>query len=235
MGVPIKGVQKTTLVDFSPYVATTVFLGGCCFRCGFCHNPELVINTDKTPTMPEEEFFEFLEERKGFADGVCVTGGEPTIHKELPQFLKKIKERGFKVKLDTNGTNPDMLKQLIDEGFLDKVAMDIKGRPEDYDAVAGVKVDIDKIKKSVEILRSSDIDYEFRTTLLPDFHTKEDLIKIGEWLEGSKKMVLQKFENTKPLVEKEFQMKKQYMLKDYIRFRELLKPYFKEVKLNFLE
>jgi pyruvate formate lyase activating enzyme len=235
MGVPIKGVQKTTLVDFSPYVATTVFLGGCCFRCGFCHNPELVLYHDKLPTTPEEEFFKFLEERKGFVDGVCVSGGEPTIHKDLPEFLKKIKDAGFKVKLDTNGTNPDMLKELLENNILDKVAMDIKGKQEDYDEIAGVKVDIEAIKKSVELLKNSKIEYEFRTTLLPDFHTKEDMLEIGKWLEGSKKMVIQKFENAKPLVKKEFQTKKQYLLKEYIDFREMLKPYFKEVKLNFLE
>ena len=113
--------------------------------------------------------------------------------------------------------------------------MDIKGKPEDYKDITGVEVDVEKIKQSVTILKGSDIDYEFRTTLLPDFHTEESMVKIGEWLKGSKKMVIQKFENSKPLVKKEYQLKKQYMLNDYINFRELLKPYFEEVKLNFLE
>lgn len=235
MGVPIKGVQKTTLVDFSPHVAATVFLGGCCFRCGFCHNPELVVGHESLPTTSEDELFEFLKSREGFIDGVCVSGGEPTVNKELPEFLKKIKALGLKVKLDTNGTNPEMLRELINSKILDKVAMDIKGKPEDYDEITGVKVDISKIKESVEILKNSDIDYEFRITLLPDYHSQEDLITIGEWLKGAKLMVLQKFENVKPLINKEFQTKRQYMLNDYISLRESLKPYFKEVKLNFLE
>jgi pyruvate formate lyase activating enzyme len=235
MGVPIKGVQKTTLVDFSPHVAATVFLGGCCFRCGFCHNPELVVGHESLPTTSEDELFEFLKSREGFIDGVCVSGGEPTVNKELPEFLKKIKALGLKVKLDTNGTNPEMLRELIKCKILDKVAMDIKGKPEDYDEITGVKVDISKIKESVEILKGSDIDYEFRITLLPDYHSQEDLITIGEWLKGAKLMVLQKFENVKPLINKEFQTKRQYMLNDYISLRESLKPYFKEVKLNFLE
>jgi len=188
----IGGLQKLTLVDYPGKIAATVFLIGCNFRCGFCHNPEL-IDSSKKEVISEKEFFDFLKERKGLLDGVCITGGEPTIVSDLFNFIKKIKDLGFLVKLDTNGSNPEILKELINS--LDYIAMDVKTSMKKYNKAVGKEIDLNNINKSIDLIKDSNIDYEFRTTVIPGLVDKNDIIEIGKWLKGVKKIVLQQFRN----------------------------------------
>lgn len=195
----ITGLIKTTLLDFPGKVACTVFTYGCNFRCSFCHNARLV--TEENPDIiTEDEFFSFLSKRQGILDGVCVSGGEPTLQKDLPEFIRRIKEMGFAVKLDTNGYEPEILKSLIDNNLLDYVAMDIKTSPEGYSEICGTPIDIEKIKKSVSILKEGKVDYEFRTTCVKQYHTQGDFEKISQWLEGDSKYFLQHFEDSGYLI-----------------------------------
>ena len=207
--IEIGGLQKTTLIDYPGHIAATVFLIGCNFRCPFCYSSELVLpeKIKEQPRISEKEFFNFLEERKGLLEGIVICGGEPTIHKDLPDFIKKIKELGYLVKLDTNGFNPEMLKKLIDEKLIDYVAMDIKAPKEKYEIAIGVKVDIKKIEESIKILKEEKVDYEFRTTVVPAVHTKEDIIKIAKWIKPAKKYYLQNFRAEKTINPKFKQIK----------------------------
>ena len=189
----IHGLQKMTLLDFPGHVACTVFLGGCDFRCPFCHNFELVDGSEK-PIMDDSELLSFLESRTALLDGVAITGGEPCLHKDLPELIKEIRAIGYPVKLDTNGYHPELLKQLIDEGLVDYVAMDIKNSPEKYALTCGLdEMDLSPIKKSIDILMNSGIDYEFRTTVIKEFHEEEDFHKIGELIGGARAYFLQRF------------------------------------------
>ncbi len=179
----IAGLQKMTLLDYPGKVACTVFLQGCNFRCPFCHNASLLGAGEDTP-ISEQEFLAFLGKRRGLLDGVCVTGGEPTLCAELPELLKKIKELGFAVKLDTNGSRPAVLKQLVMGGLVDYVAMDIKNCPDRYRETAGCSgLELSKIEESMVFLMEGELDYEFRTTVVQELHTAEDMKKIGQWFE----------------------------------------------------
>lgn len=198
----IAGFQKLTLIDYPGHIATTVFTVGCSFRCPFCHNPELVGN-DKYNIAhvdnQEKDFFQFLKTRKGKLEGVCITGGEPTIQPDIIDFIKKIKKMGFLVKLDSNGTRPDVLRKVIKEKLVDFISMDIKNSPEKYDHTTGVKGDIERIKLSVELIMSSGLPYEFRTTVVPGLHTERDIIKIARWIEGAESYWLQIYREDKIL------------------------------------
>ena len=196
----ISGLQKLTLLDFPGRLAATVFLGGCNFRCPFCHNASLVLAPAECENIGEEELFSFLASRKGKLTGVCVTGGEPTLYPTLKDFIKRIKEMGLAVKLDTNGTNPELLSELIEEGLVDYVAMDIKNAPEKYSLTAGCEVDIEKVKKSVSLLLSEKVDYEFRTTVVKELHSEEDFLRISEWISGAKRYFLQTFKDSGDLI-----------------------------------
>ena len=184
-----------TLLDFPGHVACTVFLGGCDLRCPFCHNYELA--TGKVPpVMEEEELFAFLSKRKGLLDGVAVTGGEPCLHRDLPELLTRIRELGFAVKLDTNGTHPDMLREILERGLADYVAMDIKNSPGKYAFTAGMAAEPDfvsAVRESVRILMESGTDYEFRTTVVDELHEVQDFEEIGRWIRGAKRYFLQCF------------------------------------------
>ena len=193
----ISGLQKTTLLDFPGKVACTVFLAGCNLRCPFCHNASFVTSIPDA-MMEEGEFFAFLRKRQGILDGVCVTGGEPTLRKDLPDFIAKIKSLGYAVKLDTNGTNPEMVQALLPS--LDYVAMDIKASPERYSAVCGGIDLLADVKESVRILMAGSTDYEFRTTCVHPFHDPEDMASIGKWLRGAKQYYLQNFVDSGDLV-----------------------------------
>lgn len=189
----LHGLQKMTLLDFPGHVACTVFLGGCDFRCPYCHNFELVDGT-AVPLMEEEEFFSFLSKRKGLLDGVAVTGGEPTIHADLPEFVRRIRSLGFPVKLDTNGYHPDMLRRLLEEKLIDYAAMDIKNSPEKYASTAGREtLDLSPVRESIALLMGSGTDYEFRTTVVKEFHEQRDFEEIGKMIEGAGKYFLQSF------------------------------------------
>ena len=197
----IKGVQKLTLLDFPGVVAATVFLGGCNLRCPFCHNASLVIPEKYGETIPDEEFFEFLESRKGRLQGVCVSGGEPTLYPKISDFLGRIKEMGYLVKLDTNGTRPEVLSELIEKGLVDYVAMDIKNSPLRYGETVGISdFDPTPIAESAAILMSGKVDFEFRTTVSRELHNEEDIENIGKWLEGGEKFYLQTFKDSGDLI-----------------------------------
>ena len=189
----IHGLQKMTLLDFPGHVACTVFTGGCDFRCPFCHNFELV-DGSASPLMEDEELIAFLEKRKGLLDGVAFTGGEPCLQKNLPDLMRRVKSMGYAVKLDTNGNHPEMLRRMMEEGLVDYVAMDIKNSPEKYAMTAGLeKLDLSAVKESVRLLMEGNVDYEFRTTVVAEFHEEEDFVVIGEWLKGAKAYYLQSF------------------------------------------
>lgn len=195
------GYQKLTLIDFPGKVASTVFTVGCSFRCPFCHNPELVLNGKRhiVNNKIENEFFEFLERRKGKLDGVCITGGEPTIQSDLIDFIGKIKKMGFSVKLDTNGSRPDVLRKIINGKLVDFIAMDIKNSPERYNETNGTITDIKRIKLSVDMIMNSKIPYEFRTTVVPGIHKEEDFDRVAQWIKGAESYYLQIYQETKIL------------------------------------
>ena len=189
----LSGLQKLTLLDYPHHTACTVFTSSCNFRCPFCHNASLVENR-ALGEVPEEEFFAFLAKRHGILDGVAITGGEPTLQPDLLEFIEKIHAEGFKVKLDSNGYRPEYLKEILSSGYVNYVAMDIKSSREHYAEAAGVRhLDISKIEHSVEIIKSSGVEYEFRTTAVKGIHTPTDFIKIGEWLGDVPAYFIQKF------------------------------------------
>ena len=179
----IRGLQKTTLIDYPEKIACTIFFFGCNFHCPFCHNKDLVLKSKEPPQFSEKEIFDFLKSRKEILEGVVLTGGEPTLYPHLKEFIKKIKKLGFLVKLDTNGTNPKILKELVKEGLIDYMAMDFKAPIEKYEKVAGVKVNQKAILESVKFLISGKTDYEFRTTVVPGIHSDKDLVEMARRLE----------------------------------------------------
>ena len=186
------GFQKLTLLDYPGKVACILFTNGCNFRCPFCHNASLVRAQDGAD-ISDSEVLEFLKKRQGILEGVCISGGEPLIHNELKDFIREVKKLGYPVKLDTNGSFPQKLRELIGEGLVDYVAMDVKNSFEKYNETTGINADIDSIKESIEILINGNIDYEFRTTLVSGFHTTQDMQRIGEMIKGTKKYYLQNF------------------------------------------
>ncbi|MCQ2479760.1 MAG: anaerobic ribonucleoside-triphosphate reductase activating protein [Clostridia bacterium] len=190
----LHGFQKMTLLDFPGRVACTVFTGGCNFRCPFCHNAVLVTELSKSESIKEEEILEFLKKRKGLLDGVAITGGEPLISDDILLFAEKVKELGFAVKLDTNGSYPQRLKKVVEEGLVDYVAMDIKNSKELYAATAGLSFfDISDVEESVDFLLNGKVDYEFRTTVVNGFHTVESIENAAKWISGAQRYFLQNF------------------------------------------
>ena len=189
----IHGLQNMTLLDYPGHVACTVFLGGCDFRCPFCHNYEL-IDGSAEPVMDDGELLEFLSKRRGLLDGVAITGGEPCLHNDLPSLLEGIRALGFETKLDTNGYHPELLRRVIEGGLVDYVAMDIKNSPAKYALTCGVPaVDMDIIKESISVIMSGKADYEFRTTVVSELHEDADFYEIGNLISGAKRYFLQSF------------------------------------------
>ncbi len=189
----IKGLQKTTLLDFPEKVACTVFTGGCNFRCPFCHNASLVLSPGESDSISEKDFFSFLEKRRNILDGVCITGGEPILQTDIEDFIKHIRSMGFAVKLDTNGSYPDRLRVLLQKDLLDYVAVDVKNSRSKYSITCGTHVDTEKISESISMLINGNTPYEFRTTVVREYHTSQDIVDITEWIVGSKKYFLQSF------------------------------------------
>lgn len=198
----ILGLEKLSLVDFDGHIAATVFTGGCNFRCPFCHNGPLVLDAESQPEIPQEELFDYLKKRKSMLTGVCITGGEPTLHKDLGDFIARLKSIGYKVKLDSNGTNPAMLKTLVRDNLLDYVAMDVKNSPARYGETIGIKnYDLSKINESIDFLKSGAVGYEFRTTLIAEYHTAADIEEIGKWINGAEKYFMQAYKETENCIE----------------------------------
>ena len=196
----ISGLQKLSLVDFDGHMASTIFTSGCNFSCPFCHNSGLVKGTE--PEISESEIFQYLEKRKDLIDSVCISGGEPTFHKDLPAFISRIKNLGLLVKLDTNGTNLEMLKFLVENKLIDYIAMDIKNSLENYSLTTARDINTNTIKESINYIMNCGIEYEFRTTLVKEFHSEDDIQKISKLISNAKKYYLQKFQDNENCIQK---------------------------------
>jgi len=220
----IGGIQKTSLLDYPDTISAIIWTVGCNFRCPFCYNRDLVFG--KVPTITEEEVLSFLKKRIGLLEGLVITGGEPLIQEDIVDFISKVKKLGYLVKIDTNGIYPEKLKELIDKKLVDYIAMDIKAPKKKYDSLSGKKVDIKKIEKSIDIIKKSGIDYEFRTTFIPDFLTKEDIKEISKWLKSSKKFFIQQFKNDVSLISPKLENKKPYLNEELVETLNDIKPYF---------
>ena len=231
----IKGFEKLTLIDYPDKFACIVFLFGCNFRCGFCHNPELVVKEENI-NFTENEILDFLKKRIGKLDGVCITGGEPLLGVD-ENFLIEIKKLGFLIKIDTNGSLPDKLKSLIDKKLVDFIAMDIKGEREEYKNIVDVNVDLSKIENSIKLIVGSGLDYEFRTTIIEDIHSKENLIFMSKWIneiagEKPKKIFLQGFRNSGKFINEKFNFKKNTSNEYLEEMKNYVQDYFEEVGIR---
>jgi len=195
----IGGLQKLTLLDYPGKIAANIFLAGCNFRCGFCHNPDLVIIEPDTNFVTESEVLDFLNKRKGVLDGVCIGGGEPLLQPEIEEFLNKIKDLGYLIKLDTNGFKAALLQKLIQQRLIDYIAMDIKSSINKYEKITGLKSDFKTIRQSIELIKNSGLPYEFRTTILPKYHDAKEIEMIGQMIAGADNYYLQNFRNQKTL------------------------------------
>ena len=225
----IHGFNKTTLLDYPGLLASTVFTGGCNFRCPFCQNADLVLDPTSQPLIDENHIFDHLNKRKGIIQGVCITGGEPTLQKDLEDFVKRLKEYDVKVKLDTNGYRPEVTKKLIENGLLDYVAMDIKTSLDEYSKVAGVNVDPAIIKESVDLLKNGNVDYEFRTTVVKELHGKENFEKISELLSGANRYYLQGYIDSERVIDRRFSS---YTKEELESFVTILKKTIKNVSIR---
>lgn len=235
----IGGLQKLSLQDYPDHVAAIIFTSGCNFRCHFCHNPQLVVpdcdgavNLKGHSSISEDGLFGFLRAHAGKLEAAVITGGEPTIHSDLPEFIKKIKNLGYLVKLDTNGTNPNMLEFLFKNKLLDYTAMDIKASLPKYKQVVGTAVSLSNLKKSIKMIMKSNIPYEFRTTVVPEFHQAEDISKMGEQIQGADKWYLQKFRPNVDLVDPKFKSKKSYMGKEMIELKKIALKFVKYCEIR---
>lgn len=227
----INGLVKTSLVDYPGHLAATLFTGGCNMRCPFCHNSNLVLLEENLEHFSEENILELIKKRRGTLEAICITGGEPTMQKELLPFLRKLRNFDLKIKLDTNGLYPDILSSALDEKLLDFVAMDIKNCPDKYAMTAGVSsIPLSSISKSISLLTKNSIDYEFRTTVVQEFHTLEDLKSIANWLAGAKKYVLQNYQASPNQLSPE--LFTAYSYEHMKSFQKMLEPFFNVVELR---
>lgn len=227
----IAGLQKLTLLDFPSKTACTVFTAGCNFRCPFCHNSPL-IECGGQPLISEESFFAFLDKRKNLLDGVCISGGEPLLQKDIIAFCAQIKSAGFLLKLDTNGSMPNKLEELISLGLVDYIAMDLKNSRERYGETVGLKnFDISPIERSVDIIKNSNVDYEFRTTVVREFHNRESLLNTASWIEGAKRYFIQPFKDSENVAVKDLHS---YEKSDLEAFKDEAARFAEEVKIRGL-
>ena len=226
----IAGLEKMSLVDFDGYVCATIFTAGCNFKCGFCHNSPLVLGCENLPLIPEQEVLSYLEKRKGILDAVCISGGEPTLQPDLKEFCAKVKELGYKIKLDTNGTNPTLVKELHRQGLVDYFAMDIKNDRDSYAFIIGFdKFDVTKIQETVSFFLNGGVNYEFRTTIIKEFHTEENIRQIGKWIKGADKYFLQKFKDSENCIESHLSAVDNDTI---LRFKDILKEYIPSTHLR---
>ena len=231
--VPFYGLQKLTLLDYPGNMAATVFTGGCHMRCPFCHNRSLVFLNENDSEIATGDILDYLESRKKILDGVCISGGEPLLHKGLKDFIRKVRSLGLLVKLDTNGSNYDALKELIDEGLVDYVAMDIKQYPAKYHRTIGVEnIDLKEIEKTKDLLLMGRVEYEFRTTVVKQFHEIEDFVKIGEWIQGARRYYLQNFEDHGTCIQNGLSEVGSKVLE---QMKETVRPYVQEVEIRGIE
>ena len=229
--VAVKGLEKFAPKDFPGFIASTVFLGGCNFRCPYCHNAELVLRPERLADIPLDFFLAYLDSRKGWLEGICVTGGEPLLADEIESFLTVIKQRGLLIKLDSNGSRPDRLEGLLAAGLVDRLAMDIKAPLVRYREVTGSKVNADDIARSASILRDSGLPYLFRTTVVPGLIGVEDIEAIGRWLEGAAVYQVQQFSPVGTL-DAEYRRIKPYSRDEVKRLADAARPFFKDVLIE---
>ncbi len=231
----IVGFIRTTLLDWDGKVACTIYLAECDFRCPYCHNKEIVLNPEEADELDEEKIFNYIQENSDFLDGVVISGGEPTLNKDLPKLIKKLRGMGMKIKLDTNGYHPDVLEDLIGAGYIDKVAMDIKAplTKERYSAVAGTDIDPELLKRSIKIIMESGIDYEFRTTCSPILIKPEDIEEIGKAIKGAKNYNIQQF-RPKICLDDRLEHIDPYKDSVILEMAETAKKYAKNVKVRGL-
>jgi len=230
--LPIKGIQKTTLLDYPGKIASTIFLGGCNFRCPFCHNVSLVKDHESMTTIDETEMLTYMEGRTKQIEGICITGGEPTLAEDLPSFIKKLKAMGYAVKLDTNGSSPKMIKKLIDEQLIDYIAMDIKAPESFYDKASGVSTDMEKIKESIHLIKNSNIKYEFRTTIVPEIFPKDKTNELISLIDGADNYYLQQFENSVEILDPNWQDAPAYNKNELEEIAASVKKNIKNVKIR---
>ena len=215
----IAGLMKMTLLDYPGQVACTVFTSGCNFRCPFCHNASLVLpERSNGEEYSEEDFFAFLTKRANILDGVCISGGEPLLHKDITTFIRRIKAMGFKVKLDTNGSDPDALRVLLDEGIVDFVAMDIKNSPEEYAVTCGLmNAPVEDVGESIRLLLSGRVPFEFRTTVVDELHDEKRMRKLAQWISGAPRYFLQAYTDTDDVIEKGYHTCSEQKMNDILR------------------
>lgn len=225
----IGGLQKLSLVDYPGKVAASVFTIGCNFRCGYCHNPGLVVPERYAEEMDEGEVMAFLESRVGKLDAVVVSGGEPTLHRDLPEFMRRIKDMGYLIKLDSQGSNPDVLERLFAESLVDFVAMDVKGPLAKYEQIMGWAIDPERIKRSIRLIMRSKVGYEFRTTVVKSQLASEDFEEIGKLVKGAKRYALQRFRPNVEMVDTEgFRDAETYDEAEFEGFRQIMEKYVRE-------
>ncbi len=229
--VEIKGLAKFASKDFVGFISSTVFLGGCNFRCPFCHNSELVLRPQTLPTLALDYFLSYLDSRKNWLEGICVSGGEPLIHEDLDVLLVLIKERNLLVKLDTNGSFPSLLAELIQKRLIDKIAMDVKAPLDRYQEVTGREVKEEDIAQSIGIIKNSGLEYVFRTTVVPGLVGKEDIERIGQMLKGAKMFQVQQF-SPKNTIDSRYLQKSPYSQEELSELARIAEPYFEQVRIE---
>lgn len=225
----IKGFTKTTLLDYPGHIASTVFTGGCNFNCPFCHNGDLVLGHMDLETLPTEKVLAHVYKRRNVVKSICISGGEPTLQGDLIAFLEEVKRYGILVKLDTNGTHPEVIKKAYEKGLIDYIAMDIKNRKDKYNETCDRQVAMDKIQKSIDYIKSCGVDYEFRTTIIKELHTYDDILQIGQWLSGSRRYFLQSYMESDKQIQGGLHAHEIHTLKE---FRVALEPYFDTVTIR---
>lgn len=229
--VEIKGIEKFSSRDFPGHISSTIFFGGCTFRCPYCHNADLVLRPETIPSMTAEWFLSYLDGRKGWLEAVCLTGGEPLLHEDLETVIRVVRERGLLVKIDTNGSFPDRLEALLALGLVDRVALDIKAPLERYREVTHSQIDVEKIVRSVDLLRSSGITHHFRTTVVPGLVGRDDVVRIGEWLRGEDLYLIQQFV-PQTTIDPAFLEVKPFPRAELEAIAAAARPYFGEVRLE---
>ena len=229
MNIAIKKMIKTSLIDWEGKIISTLYVSSCNFRCPYCYNCDLIFHPDNFKNIPFKEINNYLLERKDFIDGICMSGGEPTLYPDLPSYFKEIKDEGFLIKLDTNGANPKLLEDLLGLGLVDYIAMDIKSSLDfdKYSKAAGIKdkILLERVKDSIKLVMNSKIDYEFRTTIVPLLHTEETIMEIAKHISGAKKYVLQNFSPLEKTLEPSFQKIIPYSAEKIKEFSEKAKKY----------
>ncbi|MFB0566273.1 MAG: anaerobic ribonucleoside-triphosphate reductase activating protein [Candidatus Aminicenantaceae bacterium] len=229
--VEIKGLEKFAPKDFPGFISSTVFVGGCNFRCPYCHNSDLVLRPQALPTFPLDYFIRYLDSRRNWLEAICISGGEPLLHEDIEELVFLLKERSLLVKIDTNGAFPSKLENLINEKLIDYVAVDVKAPMEKYRAATGSEVMIEEIARSIEIILNSSVEYIFRTTIVPGLIGPEDIVAISQMLKGSKIFQLQQF-LPRDTIDAGYLQKKPYSRQEIQKFAEMAKPYFEEVRIE---